>query len=49
MLCRAALIVEGDDPLGRSRQVGDDKADPRVQLARMPSTLATTRRLLLQL
>jgi hypothetical protein len=45
----ATLVVEGDDVLGRSRQVGDDEADARVQLARMPSTLATTRRDLLQL
>ena len=26
---RAAFVVEGDDPLGRARQVGDDEADAR--------------------
>jgi hypothetical protein len=33
------LIVEGDDAFGRPRQVGDDEADPRVKLARMPLDL----------
>jgi len=32
------MVVEGDDSLGRTSQVGDDEADARVQLARMPST-----------
>src|SRR5260221_7609895 len=32
----AALLVESDDPLGRTRQVGDDEADARIKLARMP-------------
>ena len=32
----AAVIVGSDDPLGWSCQVGDDEADARVQLARMP-------------
>ena len=32
----AALVVEGDDPVGRTRQVGDDEADARIKLARMP-------------
>src|SRR6516162_5760165 len=32
----ATLVVEGDNALGRTRQVGDDKADAPVQLARMP-------------
>ena len=36
---RAALIVEGDDALGRSRQVSDDEADARIQFARMPHDL----------
>jgi hypothetical protein len=35
----AALVVEDDNALGRTRQVGDDKADARVQLARMPLDL----------
>jgi hypothetical protein len=39
LLTGAALIVEGDDALGRPRQVGDDEADPRVKLARMPLDL----------
>ncbi len=30
LLGRAALIVEGDDALGRTAQVGDDEADPWV-------------------
>jgi hypothetical protein len=33
---RAALVVERDDALGWPRQVGDDEADTRVKLARMP-------------
>ena len=36
LLPGAALIVEGDDTRGPARQVGDDEADPRIQLARMP-------------
>ena len=39
LLARAALVVEGDDTLDRPRQVGDDKADARVQLAWMPLDL----------
>ena len=31
-----ALIVEGDDFVGQIRQVGDDEADARIKLARMP-------------
>jgi hypothetical protein len=27
---------KGDDPLGRAREVGDDKADARIKLALMP-------------
>jgi hypothetical protein len=54
---RAALAVEGDDALGRPRQVGHDEADARVQLAGMPldprlregRLLATTRRGFFQL
>jgi hypothetical protein len=45
----AALIVEGDDALGRPRQVGDDEADPRVKLARMPLDLCHNRRAFFQL
>src|SRR5271165_3768200 len=39
LLAGAALVVEGDDALGRPCQVGDNKADARVQLARMPLDL----------
>ena len=39
LLARAALVVEGDDALGRARQVGDDETDARLQLARMPLDL----------
>src|SRR5271170_1155793 len=39
LLARAALVVEGDDALGRARQIGDDEPDARVQLARMPFDL----------
>src|SRR5262245_36172925 len=31
-----ARVVKGDDPLGRARQVGDDKADGRIKLAGRP-------------
>jgi hypothetical protein len=45
LLCCAALVVEGDDALGRPRQAGHDEADARVHLARMPLDLGhdTTR------
>jgi len=33
---RATMIVEGDNPFGRTRQVGDDEANTRVQFAGMP-------------
>jgi hypothetical protein len=36
LLARPALVVESNDALGRARQVGDDKADARIKLARMP-------------
>ena len=36
LLGRAALIVECDDPLGGSAQVGYNEPDARVQLTRMP-------------
>src|SRR5665811_1376710 len=39
LLARPALVVEGDDPLGRSRQIGDDEADARIKLARVPLDL----------
>src|SRR6266513_586361 len=45
LLAGAALVVEGDDALGRPRQVGDDEADARVKLARMPLDLAPRPRL----
>ena len=53
----AALVVEGDNTLGRTSQVGDDKADARIKLTRMPldprlregRLLATTRRGFFQL
>jgi hypothetical protein len=35
----AALVVEGDNALGRTRQVGDGKADAPIQLTRMPLDL----------
>jgi len=54
---RPHMIVEVDNPLGRARQVGDDEADARNKLARVPldprlrggRLLATTRRGLVQL
>lgn len=36
LLARPALVVEGDDPLGQARQVGDGEPDARNKLARMP-------------
>jgi len=39
LLCSAALVIEGNDALGRTCQIGDDEADARVQLARMPFDL----------
>jgi hypothetical protein len=36
LVARAALVVEGDDVLGAPRHVGDDDADTRIKLARMP-------------
>jgi hypothetical protein len=39
LLRRAALVVEGDDALGRPRQVGHNETDARVKLARMPLDL----------
>ena len=36
---RASLIVEGDDALGRSRQIGEGEADALIQVARMPLDL----------
>lgn len=39
LLARAALVVEGDDILGAPRHVGDDEADARIKLARMPLDL----------
>lgn len=42
LLRRAALIVEGDHPLGGAGQVGYDKPDARIQFARMPIDLVST-------
>ena len=39
LLRRAALIVECDDPLSRPSEVGHDKPDPGIELARMPLDL----------
>jgi hypothetical protein len=39
LLARPALIVEGDDPLGGARQVGDNEADARIKLTRVPLDL----------
>src|ERR1051325_8868017 len=39
LLARATPVIEGDNTLGRPRQVGDDEADAGVQLARMPFDL----------
>ena len=33
LACTSRVV---NDPLGRARQVGDDKADARIKLARMP-------------
>src|SRR6476620_6964868 len=35
----AALMVEGDNPLSRAGQVGDDEADAWIKLAGMPLDL----------
>jgi hypothetical protein len=40
LLRRAALVVEGDETPGRPDKVGNNKADARVQLARMPLDLS---------
>jgi hypothetical protein len=47
LLRRAALVVEGDDPLGRPRQIGRDEADTGYSSPGCHSALATTRRGLL--
>jgi hypothetical protein len=44
LFARPALIVKGDDPVGRARQVRDDETDARIKLAG-----AITRRGLVQL
>ena len=57
LLAGAAVVVEGNDALGRPRQVGDDEADARIKLAgvtldprlREGRLLATTRRGMFQL
>jgi D-threo-aldose 1-dehydrogenase len=39
LLAGAAVVVEGDDALGRPRQVGDDETDARIKLAGVPLDL----------
>src|SRR3954453_286188 len=39
LLARAAPVIEDDNTLGRSRQIGDDETDMRVQFARTPFDL----------
>ena len=39
LLAGAAVVVEGNDALGRPRQVGDDDADARIKLAGVPLDL----------
>src|ERR1700730_4710464 len=39
LLTCPALVVEGDDIFGRPRHVGDDEADARIKLGRMPFDL----------
>ena len=39
LLCRAALIVEGDYPLGRTGPIGHDEPDASIEFARMPLDL----------
>jgi len=39
LLCRAALIVEGDDTLGRAGEVGHYEPDPGIEFAWMPFDL----------
>ena len=39
LLARPALVVEGNDALGRAAHVRHDKADARIQFARMPLDL----------
>jgi hypothetical protein len=36
LLCRAALIVEGDDTLGRPGEIGHNEPHPRIKFARKP-------------
>jgi hypothetical protein len=43
LLARPAFVVEGDDSLSGTAHVGDDEADARNKLARMPLDLAITR------
>ena len=33
------MIVEGDNPLGRARQVGDDESDAGIEFTRVPLDL----------
>ena len=39
LLADAAVVIQGDETLHRLRQVGDDKADLRKKLTRMPLDL----------
>ncbi len=36
LLCRAALVVEADDPSGVQGQIGEDKTNTREQITGMP-------------
>jgi len=40
-LRRPALILEGDDALRRTRQIGDHEADTQLRLIGLPLTFAT--------
>jgi hypothetical protein len=39
LFCRAALVVEGNDALGRPCQVGDEEPNARIKLAGVPLNL----------
>jgi hypothetical protein len=39
LLARSTLVVKGDDILGAPHHVGNDEADARIKLPRMPLNL----------
>ena len=39
MFARAALVVEGDNPLGRTAHVGDNESDAGIKLSGVPFDL----------